>query len=272
MVLMLLVVMVVAAAVVLMLLVVMVVVLMLFLHSGQLRSQSGLAFHGGSQLFAGKLTPGSSDDSGLAVMLSQQFHCGIQLCLRYGIGTGQDDGGCGFNLVVVELTEVLHIDLHLAAVHNGHSVTQRNIISGNLFHSTNNIGQLAYTGGFDDNTVGVVLFNNLCQSLAEIPHQRTADTARIHLGNINACILQEATVNADFTKLIFNQHQFLAPVAFLDHLLDKGCLTGAQKTGININFHKKHLLYSFFLPYSIPPRIGKGKGFFSFSSTRFDCL
>ena len=52
-------------------------------------------------------------------MLSQQFHCRVQLLLRDRVGTGQDDGGSGLDLVIVELTKVLAVDLHFTGIHNG---------------------------------------------------------------------------------------------------------------------------------------------------------
>ena len=243
-----------------------------FLQLCHFSSQSSLAFHSGNKLFTGQLTPGSGDNGSFFIMLSQQCHRSIQLGLRHGIGTGQNDGGGSLNLVVIELTEVLHIDLHLTAVNHGNSITQGNIIIGNLLDSADDIGQLANTGRLNDNAVGVILLNDLRQGLAEVTHQRAADAAGIHLGNIDTGILQETTVNADLAEFIFNENQFLACIGLLNHFLDKGGLTGTQKTGIDINFHKNTFRFLIFPPYSITPEKYKGKDYFSFSSTAFDCL
>ena len=238
--------MVVAAAAVFTVFVMMVMVLLFFFQLFQLGSQRGLSFHGSDQLLTGELPPGGGHNGSLLIVFPQHCHSSIQLGLRYRIGTGEDNGGSSFDLVVVELTEVLHIDLHLAAVNNCNCVAQRNIIGGDLLHSADNIGQFADTGGFNNDAVRIVLLNDLGQCLAEVTHQRAANASGVHLGNIDAGILQETAVNADFTELIFNQNQFLSGIGLLDHLLDEGGLTGAQKARININFHKKHLLFFYF--------------------------
>ena len=238
MMLVLLVVMVTAAAMLIM--VMMMVMLMGMLQLCQFLCQSGLTLHSLDQLGAGKLTPGSGDNGGLLVMLPDQGNRGIQLGLRCGIGTGENDGGSGFDLVVVELTKVLHIDLHLAGIADSNGVTQRHFLIHNLLHSADNIGQLAHTGGLNDDPVGVVLRDDLLQRLAEVAHQAAADAAGVHFGNVDAGILEETTINTNLTEFIFNQNQLLALVGFLDHLLDQCGLAGAQETGININFCHKN--------------------------------
>ena len=226
--------MVTAAAMMLMLM----VMLMGFFQFFQLCSQGRLAFHSGNQLLAGQITPGSGDDGSLLIMLPQQGNCCIQLCLGNRIGTGENNGRCGFDLVIVELTKVLHIDLYLACIHHSHGVAQGDFIGGDLLYSTNNIRQLAHAGGFDDDTVRIVLLDHLGQCLTEVSHKRAADAAGVHFSDIDACILQEAAINTNFTEFIFDENQFLTLIGLLDHFLDKGGLACTQKTGIDINFHK----------------------------------
>ena len=186
-------------------------------------------------------------------MLAQHGHGLVQLILGNGIGTGEDNGGSSLNLVIVELTEILGVDLHLTGIGNSHGITQLHIL--HLLHGSNHIRQLANAGGFDNHPVGVILGNHLLQSLTEVTHQAAADAAGVHLGNIDAGLLQETAVNADLTKFIFNQHQLLAAVTFRNHFLDQCGLTGSQKAGINIDFcHWIHLLYCFyFIPVIIAP-------------------
>ena len=177
-------------------------------------------------------------------MLPQHGNGRVQLALGDGIGTGQDDGGGRLDLVVVELAEVLHIHLDLARVGHGHGVAQRDLVIRHLAHSGDDVGQLAHAGRLDQNTVGMVLGNDLLQRLAKIAHQRAADAAGVHLGDVDAGILQKAAVNADLAELVLDQHQLLPLVAFGDHLFDQGRLARAEEAGENINFcHKKHLLY-----------------------------
>ena len=173
-------------------------------------------------------------------MLPQHGNGRVQLALRDGIGTGQDDGGGGFDLVVVELAEVLHIHLDLARVGHSHGVAQRDLVIRHLAHGGNDVGQLAHAGWLDQNTVGMVLGNDLLQRLAKIAHQRAADAAGVHLGDVDAGILQKAAVNADLAELVLDQHQLLPLVAFGDHFFDQGRLTRAEEAGENINFCHKN--------------------------------
>ena len=243
--------MIVAAAamlVMLMMVVLMVCVFQLF----QLCSHSSLAFHGLDQLLPGQFPPGSGDYGSFGIVLSEHCHGLVQLILGNNIGTGENDGGGSLDLVVIELTEVLHIYLHLACICHCNGVAQLHIM--HLFHSADHIGQLANTGRLDDHTVGIVLSDHLLQRLAEITHQAAANAAGVHLGNVDACFLQEAAVNADLTKLIFDEHQLLAAIALSNHLLDQGSLAGAEEAGINIDFrHFIHLLYCFIILPIISP-------------------
>jgi hypothetical protein len=230
-----------AAAMLLMLM--MVVMLVLLLQLGQLCCQGCLAFHGLQQLCAGELIPGSGDNGGLLIVLPDQGNGGIQLILGHHIGTGQDDGGSSFDLVVIELTKVLHVDLHLTGIADSHGVTQGHILIGHLLHSADHIGQLAHAGGLDNDAVGVVLCDDLLQSLAEVTHQGAADAAGVHLGDVDACILQEAAVDADLTKFILDEHQLLTGIGLLDHFLNEGGLACTQETTVNINLgHSRFFL------------------------------
>ena len=226
------------------LVVIVMVVMMFHLKICQFSCQSCLAFHGIDQLLTGQVRPGRGDDSCGFIMLADQGNASIQLCLRYGICTGKNDCGSGFDLVVIKLTEILHVNLDLTGIRYGDSITKGHIFIRDLVDSADHIGQLAHTGGLDDDTVRIILLDDLCQRLAEIAHQRAANAAGVHFGDIDTCILQETAVDANFAEFILNQHQFLALIAFSDHFLDQGRFTGTQKTGIDVYFcHLKHLLY-----------------------------
>ena len=217
-------------------LVVMVVVMMvLMLQSLQVLLDGGSALHSLQKLFSGQFRPGGGYQRCSLIMLAQQLHSGIQLRLRNGIGAGQDDGGGCFDLIVVELAKVFHIHFDLTGIGHCHTVAKSHILTGDLFHCSHHIGQLAHTGGFNDHPIGMVLGNNLIQSLSKVAHQRAANAAGIHLGNVNARFLQKATVDTDLTKLIFDQYQLLTAVGFLNHFFDESGLAGSQEAGININ-------------------------------------
>ena len=154
-------------------------------------------------------------------------------------------------LVIVELTEVLHINLHLAGIHHRNGKAHFHLRTGNLFHSGHHIGKLTNTGRLNENSLGGILGNNLLQSLTEVAHQAAANTAGIHFRDVDACILQKAAVNADLTEFVFDQHQFLTCVGFRDHLFDEGGFACTKEAGINIDFcHSIHLLNQSFSYYS----------------------
>ena len=50
---------------------------------------------------------------------------------------------------------------------------------------------------------------HLPQRLAEVAHQGAADAAGVHLGDLDAGVLEKAAVNADLTELIFDQNDLL---------------------------------------------------------------
>ena len=214
---------------------IMMVMMLGSLHFRNDLGDGSAALHGFLQLHAGQLIPGGGDNSSIGVVLFQHFHGSIQLLLGNRIRTGQDDAGSGLHLVIIELAKVLHIDLHLVGVYYGYGTAQNHIFTGNLFNSANHVGQFAHAGGFDNNAVGMVIADDLVQSLTKIAHQAAANTTGVHFRDIDTGFLQKAAVNADLTELIFDQHQFFALVAFLDHLLDQSSFTGTQETGVNIN-------------------------------------
>ena len=224
------------------------VMVVFLLQLCQVSSNSSFTFHRFHDLRAGELIPGSGYDGGFFVMLTEHSHGSIQLLLRNAIGTGQDDGTGGFDLVIIELTKVLHIHFYLAGIHHGNSTVQHHIVVSNLLHCRNHIGQLAYAGGFDDDTVGVILGDHLSQGLTKVTHQAAADAAGIHLGDVDAGILQESAVNADLAKLVLNENQLLTCVALGDHFLDQGGFTGTQEAGVYIDFC--HLSSHFPLKFS----------------------
>ena len=77
-------------------------------------------FHDGKELLTGKLGNGSGDDLGSGVEASDQLNIIIYLFLiRDDIGTAEYHGTCILNLVVEELTKVLHVHPALIGIHYG---------------------------------------------------------------------------------------------------------------------------------------------------------
>ena len=221
----------------------MVMMLVLVHQLGKLVGQGGLTLHGGGELLAGELRPGGGDNDSFVIVLPKHGNGGVQLGLGNGIRPGQDDGGGGLHLIVVEFAEVLHIDLDLARVHHGYGVAQGHLVVHDLLHRADDIGQLAHAGGLDENPVGVVLLDNIRQRLAEVAYQGAADAAGVHLGDLNARVLQKAAVNADLAEFVLDQHDLLTLVGLGNQLLDEGGLTGSQEAGVNVNFRHNNLTF-----------------------------
>ena len=118
-----------------------------------------------------------------------------------------------------------------------------------FFHSGLHVAELAHAGGLDEDAVGGIVADDLLQRLSKVAHQAAADAAGVHLGDLDSGLLEEAAVDADFTKLILNEHNFLACIGFLDHLLDESGLASTQETGVNVNFrHRECTFISKYLP------------------------
>ena len=205
-------------------------------HGDQLSLEVVLGGHGLQDLLAGQGVPGGGDDGSGGVLLTQHGHSGGDLFLGGVLGAAQDDAACVADLVVVELTEVLHIHLDLVDVGHGNEAAQLNIqMLGHALDSAGHVRQLADAGGLDNDAVGVVLLHHLLQSGAEIAHQRAADAAGVQLIDLDAGLLQKAAVDADLAELVLDEHDLLAGKGLFDELLDKGGLTGAKEAGENID-------------------------------------
>ena len=216
-------------AVVMMVMVLVLVGLVLGTHLLQQLVRQGHLLDGGQDGLAVQLVPGGSDDGGIGVFLPEHGHGGLQLLLRHLLSPGEDDGAGGLDLVVVELTEVLHIDLHLGGVRHGDKAVELhlgNVLYG-VLHRHDHVAELANAGGLNEDAVGVELRLHVLQSLVEVAHQRTTDAAGGHLGDLDAGFLQEAAVNVDLAKFVFDQHQLFALVGLRQQLFDEGGLTGA---------------------------------------------
>ena len=198
----------------------------------------GHLLDGGEDGLAIQLVPRSGDNGGISVLLTEQSHRRLQLFLRKLLGTGQDNGACGLDLIVIELTEVLHEDLHLHAVrHGGVAVeTHVSLLRHRPFHRRDHVAELTHAGGLNEDAIGGELLLHVLQRRGKVAHQGAADAAGGHLRHLHAALLQKAAVDADLAELIFNEHQLLALEGLLQQLLNEGSLTCTQETGNNINF------------------------------------
>ena len=236
------------ALVIVLVVMVMMVVMRLFLELCKLNGDGTALLHGLHQLFAGQLVPRRRDNDRVLVVLTDHGHTLVELLFLHTVGTAEDDGIGGLDLVVVELAEVLHIHFALRRVRHRHKITELHVVARDLAHRADHVGELADAGRLDQNPIRMVLVNDLVQRAAEIAHQRAADAAGVHLRDLDAGLLQKAAVNTDLAELILDQDELLAVIGLLDHLFDQSRFARAEKAGININFRHKNTLYvNFFL-------------------------
>ena len=203
----------------------------------QLGHKVALAVHDRDDLGAGQGGPVGGDDGGGGVLLGQQGNGGSDLILTGVAGAAQDNAGGMADLVIIELTEVLHI--HLDLVHIGHgdkAVQQHRQGLGHALDRTGDIAQLADAGRLDEDAVGVVGLNDLFQRLAEIADQTAADAAGVQLVDLNTGLAHKAAVNADLAEFVLDQDDLLTGEGLLDELFDKGGLAGAEEAGENVDF------------------------------------
>ena len=152
------------------------VILMLLLQFRKRQRQRSFSLHSLPDLTAGQIIPGSCNDGSLRIMLPEERDCSIQLLLGNRICAGHDNRGSSFDLVVIELTKVLHIHLYFACINDRNRVSQGNLAVGNLINSGDHIGELTYSGGLNNDPVGSIFADHLRQSFAKITNQTAADT------------------------------------------------------------------------------------------------
>ena len=206
-------------------------------------------FDGGEDGLAVQLVPRSRQNGGVGVLLAQHRGGSLELFLRELLRTGKNDRAGGLDLVVVELTEVLHIDLDLAGVGHGDIAVElelaRALVDGAL-DGDDDVRELADAARLNEDAVGVELRHDLFERLVEVTDEGAADAARGHFGDLDAGLLEKAAVDVDLAEFVLDQHELFAAVGFRDQLFDERGLAGAQKAGENVNFrHKKYASFFF---------------------------
>ena len=218
-----------AAALVIVVVMVMVVVLMLFLKCLYSVLKGVLMLHSGENILAVKRVPGGSDDYRALVMLTKERYALGDFFIPCSLRMRENDSRSIGDLIVIELAKVLHIHLALIYVGNGGKAIESRAVLLCCLSGSDNVGKLANARGLDNNSVGVILLDNLNESLGEIANQRAADAARVHLGNFNARIGKETAVNTDLAKLVLDKNHLFARVGLFNKLLNQRGLTSAEK-------------------------------------------
>ena len=187
--------------------------------------------HYGKELCAGQFVPRCCHNACVCVVLAHQRNHLFQTFLFDQLGARQQDSASVFDLVEEELAEVLGVHLGFLCIDHGDKAAQQNrLLLGYLLYGCNDIGQFAHARRLNQDTVGVIGFDDFAQCLAEVADQRAADAARIHFGNLDTSFLEETAVNADFTKFIFDEHDFLSFERIGQQALNQRRFASAQKT------------------------------------------
>ena len=222
-----------------------VMLLVLVQLSGVEQSLVTVCTHDIVNLLTGQVIPRRGDDAGVfPAVLTNQLESLVQTLVADILGAAQHNGAGAFQLIDIELTEVLDIHAALGSVaYGGHAAHFHFAFAQNRLYSGSNVGQLADAGRLNDDAIRCVLAQDIAQCLFKVADQSAADAAGVHFVDLNAGILQETAVNADFTELVFDQNHFLTLERAFQQFANQGRLAGAQETGNNVDFrHIKHLL------------------------------
>ena len=219
--------------------------------AGLLRHQIGgkgvALLHGSKQLLTRQLIPGGGDNRGIHVAAAQQTHGTGQLVLIHLLSTAEDDGTGMADLILVKLTEVLQVDTALGGICHGNGADQLHFgdLADHILYGLHDIAELANAGGLNDNAVGRELGHDLLQRLAEVAHQRAADAAGIHLGDLDPGLLEKTAVDADLAEFILNEDDLLTAQGLVQKLFDECGFTGTQEAGNNTDLGHRKFLFSY---------------------------
>jgi hypothetical protein len=187
--------------------------------------------HSGKDLLTVKAVPRGCNYNGILVMLTKKLYALGSLLLACRLCMRKHDSRRVSDLIVIKLAKVLHIHLTLFNVGNGGKAVKHSTVLLCALSRANNVRKLANARGLDNNSVGVVFLKHLNKRLGKITHKRATDTARVHLGDLNARIGKEAAVNTDLAKLILDENDLLTCICFFNQLLDKSGFTCSKKAG-----------------------------------------
>ena len=157
--------------VVVMLVVMMVVMLMLLLKRLYGVLKGVLMLHSRENIFTRESIPRSSHDNRALVMLTKKRYALGDSFIPCGLGVGENDGRGIGDLIVIELAKVLHIHLALIYVGNGGKAVETSSVLLCGLSGSDNVGELANARGLDNNSVGIILLDNLYKCLREIANQ-----------------------------------------------------------------------------------------------------
>ena len=137
-------------------------------------------------------------------MCSYKRDCLCKFYVSRFVGMTEIDTARMLDLIVKELTEVLHIHLAFINIDDNDCAVYYRVLNIRFENCLGNVAELSNTRGLYKNSVGVIGCYDLMECLTEVTNERAANAARIHFGDLNARLLKKAAVNTDLSKFIFN--------------------------------------------------------------------
>ena len=120
-----------------------VVMMMLMLLLKHLLLQGYRMLHNLYQFLTVKILNRSRDDSSILIQATEKLQGLLNLFLTCNIGTAHDDSTCILDLIIKELTEVLHIHFAFFCINNSCIAVQFNVnLVLNTLYSLDNVRKL----------------------------------------------------------------------------------------------------------------------------------
>ena len=125
------------------------------------------ALHSSKQLHAIQNIPRSSYNGCSGVLFAQECYCFCNLLIVCALCMRKNNTTCIFDLVIKELTKVLHIHFALFNIRNGSKSIEKNFFCVQILYRANNIRKLAYSGRLNKNAVGMIFIENLLECFSK---------------------------------------------------------------------------------------------------------
>ena len=181
----------------------------------------------GENIRALQIPPIGGDDGRVRVFFQQRDRLGDFLLVAR---MREDDAACILHLIGKELAEIFQVHFALFRVDDRTERIQLRVGQSRALHGADHVRQLPDAGRLDDNAVGRVFRRNLFERFGKISDERAADTAGVHLRDLNPRVLQKAAVYADLAELVFDEHDLFALIDFLNELFNERRFPCAQKS------------------------------------------
>ena len=153
-------------------LVIMMMVMMLMLFLKHFLLQRYRMLHNLYQFLSVKILNRSCDDGCIFIQAAKKLQGLLNFLLSCDICTAHDDGACILDLIVKELTEVLHVHLAFLGINNSCIAVQFDVnLILNTLYSFDNVRKFTNSGWLDEDSVRVVFGNNFFQGSTEISNQ-----------------------------------------------------------------------------------------------------